>query len=284
MMRGGAVWSARRTHDPKVGGSNPSPATCLSDQQATGVLHADVAHLVERDLAKVEVAGSIPVIRSTLSGPRGLKNLLGRVVVMSRATSTSSVTTPGSGQTVKPLVFGTRSSRSTSFHTLAAFGRRTRTKPTSICRFDSCLPDIRPSHFGLPPQGDREVPHGDVEQLDSSLDCSSRRKATPALPLLLRFGGGDTTGAYKHCPGSSPGVPASPGPTHHLTGHIQRRSPVEDTNLIRWQQHTSVPTPLPLRRGRRDRRLQAGAKASPRWFDSILRYLRAHTRKTPTSV
>ena len=26
--------------------------------------HADLAHLVERDLAKVEVAGSIPVIRS----------------------------------------------------------------------------------------------------------------------------------------------------------------------------------------------------------------------------
>ena len=27
--------------------------------------HADLAHLVERDLAKVEVAGSSPVIRST---------------------------------------------------------------------------------------------------------------------------------------------------------------------------------------------------------------------------
>ena len=28
--------------------------------------HADLAHLVERDLAKVEVAGSSPVIRSIL--------------------------------------------------------------------------------------------------------------------------------------------------------------------------------------------------------------------------
>jgi hypothetical protein len=28
-------------------------------------LHADVAQLVERDLAKVEVAGSSPVVRST---------------------------------------------------------------------------------------------------------------------------------------------------------------------------------------------------------------------------
>ena len=30
--------------------------------------HADLAHLVERDLAKVEVAGSSPVIRSNLHG------------------------------------------------------------------------------------------------------------------------------------------------------------------------------------------------------------------------
>ena len=31
--------------------------------------HADVAQLVERDLAKVEVAGSSPVVRSKVSGP-----------------------------------------------------------------------------------------------------------------------------------------------------------------------------------------------------------------------
>ena len=31
--------------------------------------HADVAQLVERDLAKVEVAGSSPVVRSTASPP-----------------------------------------------------------------------------------------------------------------------------------------------------------------------------------------------------------------------
>ena len=33
---------------------------------------ADLAHLVERDLAKVEVAGSSPVIRSTESKSNGL--------------------------------------------------------------------------------------------------------------------------------------------------------------------------------------------------------------------
>ena len=31
-------------------------------------MHADLAHLVERNLAKVEVAGSIPVIRSKKHG------------------------------------------------------------------------------------------------------------------------------------------------------------------------------------------------------------------------
>ena len=34
------------------------------------MLNADLAHLVERDLAKVEVAGSSPVIRSIFSNPR----------------------------------------------------------------------------------------------------------------------------------------------------------------------------------------------------------------------
>ena len=32
------------------------------------LMYADLAHLVERDLAKVEVAGSIPVIRSKRDG------------------------------------------------------------------------------------------------------------------------------------------------------------------------------------------------------------------------
>ena len=41
------------TENPRVVGSIP-----------TGGTTADLAHLVERDLAKVEVAGSIPVIRS----------------------------------------------------------------------------------------------------------------------------------------------------------------------------------------------------------------------------
>ena len=34
--------------------------------------YADLAHLVERNLAKVEVAGSTPVIRSKKSKPKGL--------------------------------------------------------------------------------------------------------------------------------------------------------------------------------------------------------------------
>ena len=42
------------TENPRVVGSIP-----------TGGTIADLAHLVERDLAKVEVAGSSPVIRST---------------------------------------------------------------------------------------------------------------------------------------------------------------------------------------------------------------------------
>ena len=47
----------QRTENPRVVGSIP-----------TGGTIADLAHLVERDLAKVEVAGSIPVIRSRKDG------------------------------------------------------------------------------------------------------------------------------------------------------------------------------------------------------------------------
>ena len=42
------------TENPRVVGSIPTG----------GTINADLAHLVERDLAKVEVAGSSPVIRS----------------------------------------------------------------------------------------------------------------------------------------------------------------------------------------------------------------------------
>ena len=45
------------TENPRVVGSIPTG----------GTTNADLAHLVERDLAKVEVAGSSPVIRSTES-------------------------------------------------------------------------------------------------------------------------------------------------------------------------------------------------------------------------
>ncbi len=46
----------QRTENPRVAGSIP----------AEGTIYADVAHLVERHLAKVEVASSSLVIRSIL--------------------------------------------------------------------------------------------------------------------------------------------------------------------------------------------------------------------------
>ena len=49
------------TENPRVVGSIPTGGT-------TFLRHADLAHLVERDLAKVEVAGSSPVIRSIWPG------------------------------------------------------------------------------------------------------------------------------------------------------------------------------------------------------------------------
>ena len=45
----------QRTENPRVVGSIPTG----------GTIYADLAHLVERHLAKVEVAGSSPVIRSS---------------------------------------------------------------------------------------------------------------------------------------------------------------------------------------------------------------------------
>ena len=48
----------QRTENPRVVGSIPTG----------GTIYADLAHLVERDLAKVEVEGSSPVIRSKLNG------------------------------------------------------------------------------------------------------------------------------------------------------------------------------------------------------------------------
>ena len=49
----------QRTENPRVGGSIPPGGTTF--------YLADIAHLVERHLAKVEVAGSSPVIRSIVS-------------------------------------------------------------------------------------------------------------------------------------------------------------------------------------------------------------------------
>ena len=52
----------QRTENPRVVGSIPTG----------GTISADLAHLVERHLAKVEVAGSSPVIRSIKSKSFGL--------------------------------------------------------------------------------------------------------------------------------------------------------------------------------------------------------------------
>ena len=51
----------QRTENPRVVGSIPTGGTSGIDR------YADLAHLVERDLAKVEVAGSSPVIRSRIA-------------------------------------------------------------------------------------------------------------------------------------------------------------------------------------------------------------------------
>ena len=51
----------QRTENPRVVGSIPTGGTTFFYPPA------DLAHLVERDLAKVEVAGSSPVIRSIFS-------------------------------------------------------------------------------------------------------------------------------------------------------------------------------------------------------------------------
>ena len=58
----------QRTENPRVAGSIPAGGTKVTPDGLKGidsaVTYADVAHLVERHLAKVEVAGSSPVIRS----------------------------------------------------------------------------------------------------------------------------------------------------------------------------------------------------------------------------
>ena len=51
----------QRTENPRVVGSIPTGGTIT---EKIFSVSADLAHLVERDLAKVEVAGSSPVIRS----------------------------------------------------------------------------------------------------------------------------------------------------------------------------------------------------------------------------
>ena len=55
----------QRTENPRVVGSIPTGGTKLYHRLARhDKAFAELAHLVERNLAKVEVAGSSPVIRS----------------------------------------------------------------------------------------------------------------------------------------------------------------------------------------------------------------------------
>ena len=67
--RGIAQLVEQRSPKPRAEGSNPSsPASFperMSEKLIDHKISADLAHLVERDLAKVEVAGSSPVIRSS---------------------------------------------------------------------------------------------------------------------------------------------------------------------------------------------------------------------------
>ena len=61
----------QRTENPRVVGSIPTGGTIpvkLETRHIQFYNPADLAHLVERDLAKVEVAGSSPVIRSICGG------------------------------------------------------------------------------------------------------------------------------------------------------------------------------------------------------------------------
>ncbi len=60
----------QRTENPRVVGSIPIGSTKPALLKYRG-RNADLAHLVERHLAKVEVASSSLVIRSTIYAPKG---------------------------------------------------------------------------------------------------------------------------------------------------------------------------------------------------------------------
>ena len=69
------------TENPRVVGSIPTGGTSRYRNKVRPP--ADLAHLVERDLAKVEVAGSSPVIRSRV----GYENLGFRTPFFNRKTA-----------------------------------------------------------------------------------------------------------------------------------------------------------------------------------------------------
>ena len=64
----------QRTENPRVVGSIPIGSTKdlfnLKNMKGSFPFYADLAHLVERHLAKVEVASSSLVIRSSICAPK----------------------------------------------------------------------------------------------------------------------------------------------------------------------------------------------------------------------
>ena len=60
--------SGNRPNKPGEDPPTPIRQSVFIARPLVGVTFADLAHLVERNLAKVEVAGSSPVIRSILQG------------------------------------------------------------------------------------------------------------------------------------------------------------------------------------------------------------------------
>ena len=105
------------TENPRVVGSIPTG----------GTISADLAHLVERHLAKVEVAGSSPVIRSKIKRPALAVGLFALEPNL-RDCSAQAELSPRSKKHTKVLL------------TVVCFcklsGRPTATKPTVLGTFD----------------------------------------------------------------------------------------------------------------------------------------------------
>ena len=87
LLRGGAVWLARRAHNPEVAGSNPVPATnSRGKRQETRGRKQDVCSLILRGGAvwlarrahNPEVAGSNPVPATNADVAQSVEHILGK--------------------------------------------------------------------------------------------------------------------------------------------------------------------------------------------------------------